>query len=77
LDKDFERVGGAAAENAAQGVTRCRSERRTDGDRRRSPQGWLEIRARRDGVEVDRRRLADEDASWVRRLGAFRRGGRT
>jgi hypothetical protein len=32
------------------------TDRRIEGERRRGPGGWTEMRARLDGIEVDRRR---------------------
>jgi hypothetical protein len=73
VNKGFQRVGGPS-EDAGVALDVCSvSERRAEGDRRRNPLGWLEIRARRDGVAVDRRRPAEPGAGWIRRLGALRR----
>ena len=40
-------------------------ERRSTGERRRSSRGWLEMRARREGVEIDRRRRARASGWWA------------
>jgi hypothetical protein len=68
--EDIQRVGGPTEDASA---ARSVSERRAEGDRRRNPLGWLEIRARRDGVAVDRRGQAETGVGWIRRLGALRR----
>ena len=47
------------------------ADRRMEGERRRSPRGWLEMRARRDGIEVDRRRPVRRQEGWARTLLPF------
>jgi hypothetical protein len=51
---------------------RCCGDRRIAGERRRSPRGWFEMRASRDGIEVDRRRDR-RDGLWRRIHWAFAR----
>jgi len=43
---------------------RAGADRRIEGERRCNSRGWHEMRARRDGIEVDRRRPARRDDSW-------------
>jgi len=70
METDFCAATRAGAEME---LGRPDGERRTEGDRRRSSRGWLEMRARRDGIEVDRRRRARRERWWSRILPALTR----
>jgi hypothetical protein len=59
-------------QQAADDLFQAGVERRIEGERRRSPRGWLELRARREGIEVDRRRPAGRPAGWMRLLPFWR-----
>lgn len=70
MDSELDAAMTAAAEREAREPG---SDRRIEGERRRGPGGWTEMRARLDGIEVDRRRPIRRFDGWARALLPFLR----
>jgi len=64
MDQDHATATLVAPEQQYPRDSQAGADRRIEGERRRNSRGWHEMRARRDGIEVDRRRRERRDDSW-------------